>query len=65
MDAMGNMQSIKALVPLAEMQTYSTELRSLTGGEGTYSATESHFDVVPPNVAQEVMARYQREKESE
>ena len=65
MEANGNMQSIKAKVPLAEMQTYSTELRSLTGGEGTYTATESHFDVVPPNVAQEIKARYLKEKESD
>jgi len=65
MDAEAGMQRIKAQVPLAEMQTYSTELRSLTGGEGTYTARHSRYDVTPPNVAEEIKARYQKAQKSE
>jgi len=65
MDAEAGMQRIKAQVPLAEMQTYSTELRSLPGGEGTYTAKHSHYDITPPNVAEEIKARYQKQQKSE
>jgi len=64
-DAEGTLQSIKAQIPLAEVLTYSTELRSLTGGEGAYTAHLSHYDVVPPNLAEEIKARYAKEKEAE
>ena len=64
-EAEGIMQSIKAQIPLAEVLTYSTELRSLTGGEGAYTAHLSHYDVVPPNLAEEIKARYAKEKEAE
>lgn len=64
MDSQAGMQIIHAQVPLAEMQTYSTELRSLTGGEGTYRATLSHYDIVPPNVTNEIKARYLKELEA-
>lgn len=65
MDAEGGMQVIRAQIPLAEMQSYSTELRSLTGGEGTYSAEESHFDVVPANVANDIKSKYEAQLEAE
>ena len=65
MDSEGNMQTIRAQIPLAEMQTYSTELRSITGGEGTYTARPSHFDIVPPNLAEEIKARYLKEQQEE
>jgi len=56
MDSIGDMQVVKAQVPLAEVQNYSTELRGLTGGEGYYSIELSHYDVVPGNIAQQVVA---------
>jgi elongation factor G len=65
MDSQGGMQIIRAQIPLAEMQTYSTELRSLTGGEGTYSAQPARYDIVPPNLAEEIRARYAKQRESE
>ncbi|MHC4930628.1 MAG: elongation factor G [Planctomycetota bacterium] len=57
MDAAGDTQIIKAQVPLAEMQTYSTQLRSITAGEGSFTMDFSHQDVVPPNVAQQIIAK--------
>jgi elongation factor G len=61
MDSMGDMQVVKAQVPLSEVQQYSTELRGLTGGEGFYTIELSHYDVVPGNVAQQVIAAAQKD----
>jgi elongation factor G len=47
------------------VQSYSTELRGLTGGEGYYSIELSHYDVVPGNIAQQVIAASQRKKKAE
>jgi len=65
MDSVGESQIIKAQVPLTEMQTYSTQLRSITAGEGTFTMDFSHYAVVPPNVAQQVIARAQAGKTKE
>jgi elongation factor G len=65
MDSVGDMQVVRAQVPLAEVQSYSTELRGLTGGEGYYSIELSHYDVVPGNIAQQVIAAAQRAKSAE
>jgi elongation factor G len=65
MDSMGDTQIIKAQVPLAEMQTYSTQLRSITAGEGSFAMSFSHYDVVPPNVTQAIIARSQAAKQKE
>jgi elongation factor G len=57
MDTQGNLQIIKAQVPHSEVMNYSTELRSLTGGEGSYSLEFSHYDVVPGRIADAIIAR--------
>jgi elongation factor G len=56
-DSFGAMQVIKALVPLAEILSYSTELRSMTGGEGGYTIEPSHYDVVPQRIMEAIIAR--------
>ncbi|HOX08134.1 MAG TPA: elongation factor G [Planctomycetota bacterium] len=63
MDSLGDMQVVKAQVPLAEVQSYSTELRGLTGGEGYYSIELSHYDVVPGSIAQQVIAAAAKDKQ--
>ncbi|MFH1422477.1 MAG: elongation factor G [Planctomycetota bacterium] len=67
MDSLGDIQVLKAKVPLAEIANYSTELRSITGGEASYVISFSHYDVVPPNVTQAIIekAKAQKEKEKE
>ncbi|MHC4937600.1 MAG: elongation factor G [Planctomycetota bacterium] len=65
MDSAGDMQILHARAPLAEMQTYSTQLRSITGGEGSYSMDLAGYDVVPGNIAQQIMAKYEAEKKEE
>jgi len=53
----GDMQLVSGEVPLAEVQTYSTELRSMTGGEGSYSVEFSRYDIVPSNIQQTIVAK--------
>ena len=62
METLGDMQVVKAQVPSAEVQTYSSELQSLTGGEGYFTMEISHYDPVPSNVAQQVIAQYAKDK---
>ncbi len=63
MDTEGDMQIIKASVPLAEVSSYSTELKSITGGEGSYTVEFSHYDIVPANIAQQIAAKAARENQ--
>lgn len=58
MDSLGSLQVIKAQIPLREILDYSTTLRSMTAGEGSYHFTFSHYDVVPSKIAQELAALY-------
>jgi elongation factor G len=62
MDSAGGQQVVRAQVPLAEISTYSQELRSRTAGEGYYSVEFSHYDVVPMKVQEAVVARYRASK---
>ena len=57
MDTRGQLQMIEALVPLAEIPNYSTELRAITGGEGSYSMAHDHYDVVPHSIAEAIIAK--------
>jgi elongation factor G len=52
---------VTAQVPLAEVQRYTTDLRSITGGRGVFSMTLSHYEVVPTHVAEEIIAARQKE----
>ncbi len=55
-DRAGN-KIITAMVPLAEMFGYSTDLRSFTQGRGTYSMEFDHYEEVPKNVAEEIIKK--------
>ncbi|PDO11306.1 MAG: translation elongation factor G [Candidatus Reconcilbacillus cellulovorans] len=59
MDTRAGAQVIRAKVPLAEMFGYSTTLRSRTQGRGTYSMELSHYEEVPKNIADEIIAKKQ------
>jgi len=54
---------IKALVPLAEMQRYATDLRSITQGRGVFRMEFSHYELVPEHIAQKIIEETKREKE--
>jgi elongation factor G len=51
---------VSAQVPLAEILRYATELRSLTGGRGTFTMEQSHYEQVPPHIAEGVIAARQK-----
>jgi elongation factor G len=52
---------VTAKVPHAEIQRYTTDLRSFTGGRGVFTMSLSHYEVVPTHVAEEIIAARQRE----
>lgn len=56
----GGRQCIRANVPEAEVLRYSTDLRSMTGGRGSYELHLSHYDEVPEHVAKEIIAAYEK-----
>lgn len=57
MDSRGNLQVIKAKVPLSEMFGYVTQLRSLSSGRATSTMEFSHYAPAPTNIAEEVIAK--------
>jgi elongation factor G len=61
----GGMQTVNAEVPLREVTTYARTLSSMTGGQGSYSMEFSHYEAMPPNVQQEIMAKSKVHDEEE
>jgi len=61
----GGMMVIKAQVPLSEVSNYNSQLKSVTGGQGSYSMELSHYEPTPPNIQQQVIDQYKKEKEAE
>ena len=62
--AVGNgEQEISAMVPTSEVIRYAIDLRSLTGGRGRFTATHSHYDPAPPNLAEKIVAEAAAAKE--
>jgi elongation factor G len=59
------MQTIIADVPQAELFRYTAELRSMTGGQGSFEMAFSRYDIVPSNVAQKVIAAATKKEEVE
>src|SRR6201993_2433021 len=57
MEQRGNSQVVRALVPLAEMFGYATDLRSRTQGRATYTMQFNSYQEVPESVSQEIVAR--------
>jgi len=65
MDVKGKSQIVKATAPLAEMFTYANDLRSLTGGRGSYTMRFSHYEEVPQRAASGIISQYQATKKQE
>ena len=56
--------TIEAMAPLAEIQRYATDLRAITQGRGAFRMTFDHYQTVPPNVADGVIAAAKKAKEN-
>ncbi|MFA7292162.1 MAG: elongation factor G [Rhodocyclaceae bacterium] len=61
----GSMTAITGQVPLAELTDYQSRLKSLTGGQGSYSLSFSHYSQVPPNVQQQLMGQHKTHDDDE
>jgi elongation factor G len=59
------MEVMTAEVPMAELFMYSAELRSMTGGRGSFTMKFSRYEVVPSNVAQKIIAEAEKHKVEE
>lgn len=61
MDARGNAQVVRAMVPLAEMFGYATSLRSNTQGRGVFSMVFDHYEDVPKSISEEIIKKHKGE----
>jgi elongation factor G len=57
----GGRQLVKAKVPFGEVTHYATDLRSMTGGQGTFAWTFSHYQDVPGDIAQKILNKAKEE----
>jgi len=64
MDSKGHGQMIKALVPMSEILKYAPDLRSMTSGRGGFEARFSHYDEVPPPIAEKVIKEAREAREA-
>ncbi|MEZ6083528.1 MAG: hypothetical protein R3E58_06180 [Phycisphaerae bacterium] len=60
----GGLSVLSAFVPLGELSDYNSRLSSITGGQGSFTMEFSHYEAVPPNVAQQIIAQSQKESEA-
>ncbi|HHS97669.1 MAG TPA: elongation factor G [Chloroflexi bacterium] len=63
MEQRGGKSIITALAPLAEMQHYVSDLRSITQGRGLFSMEFDHYEEVPPHLAEKIIAEAKKERE--
>jgi elongation factor G len=55
----GGMVTVKGQVPLAELTDYQSRLKSMTGGEGSFTMHFSHYDPTPANVQKELASQFE------
>jgi len=63
MEQRGERQVVQAEVPQVEMLTYARELRSITGGRANFHVESGHYEEVPPNMVEKILAANDREEE--
>jgi elongation factor G len=65
MDAKGKNQIIRAQAPMAELLQYAPDLDSITGGRGGFSVSFSHYDELPYDLSQKVIAAFKSDEEED
>lgn len=61
MDSDGKAEIINAQAPMAEIQSYATDLTSMTGGLGSFTVSFSHYEEVPSQIAEKIIAEHKAE----
>ena len=61
----GGMAMVKAQAPLSEVMQYQSQLKSVTGGQGSFAMELSHYEPVPPQVQAHIVAEYKPRAEEE
>src|SRR4029079_18402698 len=61
----GGMAIVKAQAPLAEVMQYQSQLKSVTGGQGSVSMELSHYDTAPPRIQKAISEQYKPKVEEE
>jgi elongation factor G len=64
-ESRGNYQVIQANVPLSEMLKFTPDLNSKTGGRGIFSMEFSHYEEVPAQMTEKIIAQVKKEKAEE
>jgi len=64
-ESMGEMQVIRAQVPLAEVLTYAPQLRSMTGGRGSFTLEFDHYEEVPAHLGEKIVEEAKARKKEE
>ncbi|MCX5661096.1 MAG: elongation factor G [Planctomycetota bacterium] len=65
-DMLGSDTSVvQAIVPLSEVTNYQSQLKSVTGGQGSFTMEFSHFDPVPPHMQQQIVAQWKPRAEED
>ncbi len=57
MDALDNLQVVRATIPMSSLANYEAELKSMTGGQGLFTMEFSHYDIVPAHLMQPIIAQ--------
>jgi elongation factor G len=61
----GGVAQVSALAPLSEVMQYQSQLKSVTGGQGSFVMELSHYEPVPPQVQQQIASAYKPKAEEE
>ncbi len=61
MNSFGDLQVVKAGIPMVEVKNYETELKSMTGGRGSFTMEFSHYDIVPSHLVPAIIAQAKEE----
>lgn len=60
-DSQAGLTEVKAHVPMSEVLKYAPDLRSMTGGQGTFTMEFDHYEEAPPNITEQVVAESRSE----
>ena len=58
----GNLQAIQAVVPLSEVMSYATTIKSMTSGQGSYTMEFKSYEPVPPNIQAQIVEKYTKSR---